>query len=60
MATNAPVDVKELNGSYIFVVDVPGLRITDIKVPHLHSFNFLFFTVKTCSMWFFCLFPISY
>ncbi|MCO5601868.1 hypothetical protein L7F22_055993 [Adiantum nelumboides] len=32
MATTAPVDVKELSGSFIFVVDVPGLRNTDVKV----------------------------
>jgi HSP20 family molecular chaperone IbpA len=31
-AANAPVDVKELSGAYVFVVDVPGLRNTDIKV----------------------------
>ncbi|KAI5060482.1 hypothetical protein GOP47_0024902 [Adiantum capillus-veneris] len=32
MAVSTPVDVKELHGSFIFVVDVPGLRNTDVKV----------------------------
>ncbi|KAH7296707.1 hypothetical protein KP509_26G035500 [Ceratopteris richardii] len=32
MAATAAVDIKELVGSYIFVVDVPGLRNTEVKV----------------------------
>eukprot|EP01018_Ginkgo_biloba_P005423 Gb_25285 [translate_table: standard] len=32
MAATAPVDVKELPNSYIFVVDVPGVKSTEIKV----------------------------
>ncbi|MCO5597531.1 hypothetical protein L7F22_051609 [Adiantum nelumboides] len=32
MAATAAVDIKELSGSYIFVVDVPGVRNTEVKV----------------------------
>lgn len=29
---NPPMDVKEYPGSYVFLVDTPGLKYTDIKV----------------------------
>jgi hypothetical protein len=53
MATTAPVDVKELPTSFIFVVDVPGLRNTDVKVHFslLRSFLFLSLdSVRFCSI----------
>jgi len=31
---STPVDVKEYPNSYVFIIDMPGLKFNDIEVSH--------------------------